>query len=194
MQKMYTKKSKKHIQKMQKFWKNHTKNAKNDISVLTGIWPGLWLSPALFFGCSLKFLLLAVCISALQKQTGRNVSDRILMDCTGFEENPIRNVAKKVIECSVSAKCSTSVKCHGRRGDRRSPNLLPENCGIQANTRENHQDTDRICFLNLSTWFLIKSLAMRWQWMCLTVGMEEVWAPLALNVTVVKCDNLIWLL
>jgi hypothetical protein len=25
-----------------------------------------------------------------------------------------------------------------------SPNLLPENCGIQANTRENHQNTARI--------------------------------------------------
>jgi hypothetical protein len=26
-----------------------------------------------------------------EKKTGHNVSDRILLDCTGLEENPIRN-------------------------------------------------------------------------------------------------------
>jgi hypothetical protein len=30
-----------------------------------------------------------------EKKTGRDVSDRILLDCTGLEEHPIRNVAKK---------------------------------------------------------------------------------------------------
>jgi hypothetical protein len=30
------------------------------------------------------------------QKTGRDVSDRILFDCTGLGENPIRNVAKKI--------------------------------------------------------------------------------------------------
>ena len=31
-----------------------------------------------------------------EKKTGRDGSDRILLDSTGLEENPIRNVAKKI--------------------------------------------------------------------------------------------------
>ncbi len=32
-----------------------------------------------------------------EKKTGRDVSDQILLDCTGLEENPIRNVSKKTM-------------------------------------------------------------------------------------------------